>query len=302
MYKFKTNENKTLFLTISSNFSYREKVNIILSPELYWVRIFEIPILSKKDALNVVHTFFEDFGDFSEHKFYAIKQDDNRYLCFAYSEDEILETIKNANLNLNQISNIYFAQNEFMDQDIFKLDNQYFTYQDDILIKFPKEFINIDEVQEHNLLNIKLSKDTISLNKVSKYIDNKSLYILSTVFVIMALINFTKVYMLNDTINNIQTNQEQIKQQYKMLPTMIQTKSVMKTLNSKKQNQINLRKALKHLFNFNAKIQRVELINNKLTIYFENISMDKVKAHLSKKYKIFKSNELNDIVVIGIKI
>jgi hypothetical protein len=306
MYNFKTNKNKKLFLTRNSTFSYEEKVDVVLSPELYWVRIFDIPIPNKKEALSVVPTFFEDFLDIEDYKFYAVKQEDNKYLCFAYDESKVIDAIENANLSLNQVSSIYFAQNELVNLKLTKLENEYFGYQDDILIKFPKSFINEDDFKEFDICETNLSKYHISINYTSKYIDNKSLYLISAIILLISILNFSKVYTLNNTIDGIVSKQIQIKKDFKIPSTMIQTKSIMRTLNIKGTKQIKLRDALDYLFNFSSstkgKIQRVDYRNDNLIIYFKEISMVGIKSYLGKKYKVFKSSDKNSVVTIGIKL
>ena len=260
-----SDKNKILFLTKTSKYTYDKKIDIILSPELYWVRIFDIPIKSKKDTLAVVPSFFEDFLDIKSYKFYVIKKEDDKNLCFAYDEKFILKTIRNANINLNQVCNIFFAQNEFENLNSFKIEDDYFTNQDDILIKLPKEFINLNEIVDFNLDTIKLSKHSISINKTNKYIDNKSIYILSFIFLITSFLNFGKSIVNNNNIDKIIKNQTKITKQYKMLPTMMQTKSVIKTLERKQAQQIKLRDALKKTFNVkNKKIKKVSFKNNKV--------------------------------------
>ncbi len=226
-------QNKILFLTSTSHCLYTKNIDIVLSPEFYWVRIFNTPINKKKDILRVIPTFFEDFMNIEGYKFYIKKLDTNKYLCFAYNDDIISKAVKNANLTLNQVANIHFAQNEFVKYDFFKVDDNYFIYQDNILLKVPKAFVNSNEMPTCNMDDITLSKHKIYINKTNKYIDNKSLYILSTIFLIIAFINFTKINIVNDNVNRILQNQKSIKKQYKMLPTMMQTKSVIKALEKK---------------------------------------------------------------------
>ncbi len=300
------NKNLILFLKKTSKYSCNRKVDIILSPELYWVRFFDIPVSNIKDARTVVPTFFEDFLDINNYKFYIAEQKDGKYLCFAYDENVILNAIKNANLNLNQVSNIYFGQNEFSNIDAFKIVDEYFIYQDDVLVKFPKEFVDDDKFVTYNLSTLKLSKHKISIRYKSKFINNKSLYILSAIFIFISLLNFAKTYIIKDMTDNIILNQEVVKKQYKILPTMMQTKSVIKSLELKQSKQIKLREALQYLFSFKnftqGRIQKVDFVNQNLTIYFKDTSVFAIKSYLSKKYKIIRSDENNGVVTIRIQL
>ena len=259
------NKNKIFFLNRTSNYTYADKVDIVLSPELYWVRTFEIPVKSKKDILTIVPTLFEDFLDIEDYKFYTIALGENKHLCFAYSENTISQAIQNANLNLNQVSSIYFSQNEFKNLNSFRIEESYFIYQENTLIKVPKEFIDSDNVLDINLDTLNLSTHNISINKINKYVDNKSIYILSSIFLIISFINFGKTNIISNNIDKIYEHQSSIKKQYKMLPTMLQTKSIMKSLEKKEHKQIQLRNILEDNFNLkNKKIKKVSFRNGKV--------------------------------------
>jgi len=256
--------NKVIFLTPNSNNNYTKNVDLILSPEYYWIRTFNIPLKKKKDVLSVVPTYFEDYIDIEGYKFYIKELEENKYLCFAYKEDTIFQAIESANLKSSQISNIYFAQNEFVDQKSFKMEDNYFIYQDEILLKVPKEFIDHTNVENYDIENINLSKYKITINKVNKYIDNKSLYILSTIFLTVAIINFAKINDINNTISSFEIQQNKMKKDYKMLPSMMQTNSLIKTLENKQKEQRKLRDDLFITFNKNKKINRIYLQNGKV--------------------------------------
>jgi hypothetical protein len=89
------------------------------------------------------------------------------------------------------------------------------------------------------------------------------------------------------------------------MPTIIQTKSVIRSLKDISSKQIKFREALNYIFNFSkitkGQIQRVDLSENKILIYFIKIdSFNKLKSYISKKYPIYKSINRNDVITIGI--
>jgi len=308
---YNINKNyKTLFLTKNSKFDYKQKVNLILSAQLYWVRVFEIPISSYKDAIKVVPSFFEDFLDIEQYKFYAIKLNDTQYLCFAYNQTQIIETIKQSNLSLSQINNIYFAHNEFLsynNDQIFKLDDQYMIYKDDILVLIPSSFIKSQPSNYVDLDNIKLSKHKIYIQNELSFLDTKSAYILSIIFILLIIVNGIKLYQIKKTTKILTNNLQLTKQTYHLMPTIIQTKSVIRSLKDISSKQIKVREALNYIFNFSkitkGQIQRIDLSENKILIYFIKIdSFNKLKSYISKKYPIYKSINRNDVITIGIKL
>jgi len=109
---FNSKDKLNLFLHSKSSFDILSGVNIILSPEFYWVRKFDLPMASTKEVLSALPSLFEEFIDVTDKKFYVKKLEDKRYLCFAYDEQNIISGIKNANLSLSQINSIHFAQIE----------------------------------------------------------------------------------------------------------------------------------------------------------------------------------------------
>jgi len=251
------NNYKKVFLNTKSSFSINEKVDIILSPELYWVHIFEIPLKTKKDILNVLPTYFEDYFDVEGYKYYTLKLEGEQFLCFAYDESLIAQKIHDSNLKLSQVQNIYFAQNEFSSLNSFQIDEQYLAYHDNILLKIPKNIADINSATHIDIDIIELSEHSISVNKTNKYIDTKSVYILSFILILISVVNFGKISLVNSAIEDIKNNKKQIKKDYNMLPTMLQTKSVIKTLEKKQITQVKLRDNLKKSFKSQESIRRV---------------------------------------------
>jgi len=97
---YNINKNyKTLFLTKNSKFDYKQKVNLILSAQLYWVRVFEIPISSYKDAIKVV-SVTESFKEklisrgIDEKKIEIVTNGSNLELFYPREKDkELLEKL-----------------------------------------------------------------------------------------------------------------------------------------------------------------------------------------------------------------
>lgn len=126
-----SNKSKKIFLSTNSRVFENSKVDIILSPEFYWVRIFEIPVKNIFQAKQIIPTLFEDLidenGDLS---YQVIKLEENKYLCFAYINQKIFEAIKESGLNLSLVNRVYFAQNECKEFSQFFIDGKkFFIYK-----------------------------------------------------------------------------------------------------------------------------------------------------------------------------
>ena len=260
--------------------------------------------------MNVLPNLFEEFIDIENLKFYAKKIDENRYLGFAYDELKILDSIKNANLNINQIRNIHFGQIEleyFKDDQnsFFIIEDQIFGYIDDILVKIPSS-INIENPTKIELNKIELSKDTIAINSSSKYIDNKTAYTISIIFILLALLNFGKYIANISVIDKTPIQIEKIKTDSKMLSTSLQTKSVIKRFKKLYKKQIKLRELLEYILLYKqhnkATLYSIDYKNNKFIFKFKDISTKKIKRYIKKKYKIDSISQKDNIVTIGLSI
>jgi hypothetical protein len=301
----------TIFLQKDTKFATKlnGNANIILSPQFYWVRVFDIPIASKKEAMSVVPNLFEDFFDVDDYKFYIIKLENNQYLSFAYKEQDILDGLKNANISLKKVSNIYFAQNEFVEvakEQAILINEQKYFYQDNIFIQIPSNMFKMIEANSCDVSTISLSKNKISINQSSKYIDRTSAYILSTIFIFFSLAIFFKTYTINKDIQQYPIKINKLKKDYNLMSSMIQTKSVLKGYKKVSQNYDRLRTLLQYTINFkktiSGKLENIEIKQGIVYGYFTNTTLENMKQYFEKKYTITHSSIDNNITKIGIKL
>ena len=299
---------KNILLQKNNKYTINEDINIILSAELYSVRIFDIPIESTTELKLVIPDFFEEYFDITEYSFYHIKLEKHKYLCFAYNQDEILDNLKNSNIDLKFVKNIYFLQNElkYENNNIYKYNEIKYIYKDDLLVKIPSN-ISLSSVENDiDIDNITLSKHNVFLNKSSKYIDNKSAYVISFILIVFALFNFYKMSVLNNQIDKYDQNLDTLKQKFEIPSSMIQTKSIINEYKSIQNTYKEYLTALEYILNYkqsvNTVLNDVEYKNNKLLISFENKNKNKIESYINKKYKIISSKVYNNILSIEVKI
>lgn len=294
-----------------SKYTTKDKVNIILSPEYYWVRIFDLPLNSTKEVLNVLPNMFEDFIDIEEQNFYVKKLDNNKYLSFAYNDSKIIEAIKDSNLTLSQVKNIYFAQIEFLSfydevNNNFKVDNIILSFIDNILVQIPSRLKMNNNISSVNIQNINLSKDNIYINASSKYLDSKSAYKLSIIFLLLSIFTFGKYLSNKNIIDKIPTQIASLKENSKMLATSLQTNAVIKKLEKISLKQKSIREIFKYilLYKDNSKgvISSIEYFNNIINLEYDNVSAPKLKAYLERKYQLKRIIKKGNKVIVGIKI
>ncbi|MFA7083937.1 MAG: hypothetical protein WC141_05315 [Arcobacteraceae bacterium] len=190
------NKNSKIFLCSHTKIESTFKVDIILSPELYWIRIFDIPVKNISQAKNVLPTLFEDIVDSTKELSYkVIKLQENKYLCFAYINRVIFETLKNSGINLSLVNSIYFAQNECKNYNHFSVGKKNFIYtKDGILVKLPTALL-----EDYVDLNEHINKITLSSNKIDIKLYNnilslKQTYFITLFFLLITFVNFSKIY------------------------------------------------------------------------------------------------------------
>lgn len=299
------NKSTKIFLSSNTKIYETSKVDIILSPEFYWVRIFEIPVKNTIQAKAVLPTLFEDLllkvGDLS---YQVIKLEENKYLCFAYINKKIYEAIKQSGVNLSLINGIYFAQNECKEFREFCIEDKSFLYtNDEILVKVPNEVLSQKIELNEFLQNINLSTNKVDIKLYNNFLSQKQIYIFMAICGIISVINFSKYFSYSYEISKENEKIEEIKKTNNLPLSMIQMDSIINLNKKIVQNEIKKREVLEYvLSNLNSEIKSVELKNDELTISFLNVDKQKIESLLSSKYKIISNNTQNLISTIKVKI
>ena len=301
---------KSILLQNNNNYKISEDINIILAPELYSVRIFDIPIESSSELKLVIPDFFEDFFDTEGYSFYHIKLEKHKYLCFAYKQDNILNILEKSNIEIKYVKNIYFLQNELSitNGTLYKYADIQYICTNDIIVKLPSNINIKDNTTDMDVDNINLSKHNIFLNKSSKYIDNKTSYIISFIFIIFALFNFYKMNDINSQRISYEEKLNNLKKQYHVPSSMIQTKSIINEYQTTKDKYLDFLNAFEYLLKYKKKVnsllKSIEYKNNKIIVVFENKVKNKVKIenYIKRKYKISSSRIYNNNLNIEIKL
>ncbi|WP_428025603.1 hypothetical protein [Arcobacter sp.] len=295
-------KNKILFLTKKSYFKTLEKIDIILSPEFYWVREFEIPVKNKKEALVFLPNLFSDVLPSDDFSYFVIKKSKHHFLCFAYKNSEILEFIKNANIQNTQVNNIYFAQVELVKTKAFCANGEQFIYTDDeILVKTPflieDNTLDISSLlQEHTLSNHK-----IKLQFYSSLIDIKYIYSIAAVSLVLIFLNMFQYFIVNKNISILEEKEESIKKQYNLPVTSFETNAILKKMKRSFKISDDLRQAVGDIFDYQkvdtkAVLKRVEYDGKVFHLDIEKTSDIKAKDYFSKHFKSIKQSKKADLI------
>ncbi len=304
--RFLTNKN------INSLFLYKGAVlkptedhfNIIISPEFYWFRVFDIPTDSKRKIQKLLPTLFEDILPDSDFEYHSIKLQDKKYMCFAYKTNDILEGIKQSGLSISKLNNIYFAQTELKDYAPFSMNGSSYILQNDSLIKIPSQ-LSKDEYSNLDIKKIELSNNKIKLNIHQNLINTKNIYLLASIFLTIALINFISTIYINSYTDDLKNQKQMIKNEFDLPSTSIQMNSIISSISKINKEQLKIRKILRDIFSLykyapSSKIKQIQY-NEKIVLSIENISFSDLKKHL-KEYNIKQISNKDQILKVEIAI
>ena len=278
---------KIILYTKNFNKEINEKVDVILSPEFYWIKKINIDIKNIKTAKKVAKNIFD--LDEKEYLFDAIKID-KTYFAIAINKD-----IK-FNFDTKLINSIRVAQVEFFKYECLQIDkNRYLKKIDDIIFLLRGE--NSCENIEKILNNLKLSEYKVNL---INYIDiEKHSFIL-----LMLAFLFINIYIISQTISYQSAKKEINKKEENVLKnypkTTFELKSILSDLEDKYNHQIYIREKLKQIYLLpvnNFKELRFE--NN--TFYIKIISSKNLDNIFKQKFKVLYSKFNKNIYEVRFK-
>lgn len=288
-----SNKNKKIFLSTQTKIYETSKVDIILSPEFYWIRIFEIPVKNISQAKKVVPTLFEDlFDESKELSYQIIKLEEYKYICFAYANQKIYEAIKQSGINLSLVNSIYFAQNECREFSQFIVEDKSYLYtKDGILVKVPQELLSEKIDLNEHINNINLSTFKVDIKLYNNFLSKKQIYGLLSIFFIIFAVNFSKYFVYLDENSMLDEKIENIKKTNNLPNSMIQIDSIINTNSRIVQKEIEKRELLFYILsNQGFEIKDLDFQADVLNINFLNVDKEKIEQFISKKYQILSSN------------
>lgn len=287
-----SNKIKKIFLCSNIKIYENSKVDIILSPEFYWVRLFDIPVKNIAQAKAVLPSLFEDILlKVDELSYQVIKLEEGKYLCFAYINKKIFESIKNSGISLSLVNAVYFAQNECKDFKQFSVGNKSFLYtNDNILVKVPNNILS-EKIELNDFIeNINLSSNKIDIKLYNNLLSSKQIKIVLIVCSIISLVNFSKYFVYKSEISKQEKKIEEIRTSNNLPTSSIQADSIINSNKKIAQKEINKREALSYILSNNIDIKTIFLENDILEITVLNIDKKRIEEYISKRYKIVSSS------------
>lgn len=301
---------QTIFVdTHSKPFTLSSKVNVILSPSLYWVKKLTLPVKHARDVKKLLPSIFEDTLNNEEIYSYDVYKKDEDFFGFAYKDKVILDLLKEKGIESKNIANIYFAQSEFdAATSAFKIDEeQSLVVKDGVVILLPCCWVQ--ESGSLNLSSIKHSKHKVTLAQYSQFIDTKLLYKLSAILVIFGAITLFEYFTLSQNLSQLQDKETTIFQKNHLKPTMFQNKSLLKKYNKLYTKQTNIRFAVANVLSVRLKkgqtLSSLSLHKKKLKVIFNGLKSNEqnsIKQKLKNKGLSFTSHFKKETLVVEVNL
>jgi hypothetical protein len=298
---------KKIFLTTKTkiNHSIDSKIDVIVSPEFYWVRIFDIPVKTEAQARHVLPTLFEDIVNEKVSLTYQVKKlKENQFLCFAFNNKKIYDALKSSGLNLSNIVNLYFAQNECEEFNSFKIDDCSFLYTTDkILVKVPDNIAQDSIDLSRVLNNIKLTSMKMQIKLYNDVLTGKWHYPLYIIFSILIIVNFIRYFDYSSEIKSLENEVEKIKK-VKQLPTsMIQMNSILSKYEKNVRFEKRNRDAISFILsNDKLNLKSLSLDKDELILEYLSVNKNEVENFLKKEFKNVKILSESLVLRVGVKL
>ena len=293
---------KTIFLDRDSKeFNIVGKVNIVLSPTLYWVKKLSLPVKYARDAKKLLPSIFEDSvpeGTYS----YSVYKSGEYFIAFAYEDKKILNLLTQKGIKNSQIANLYFAQTELNTlETIYKVDKeQVVCVQNDIVILLPS--VLFAQSKRLDMSEVKHSKHRVTLTQFGHIVDKKSLYKITAILIAFIALVAIELFITQQKVQTVTMKQEELFSKYKLKSTMFQNRSMLKKYNTIHTKQMKIRTYISAILGLRLqkeyKLTQLTLKNKMLVATFSGITQGKesrITRALQKRKIAFKPSFKNNL-------
>ena len=262
-------------LHLPAEVSKDQKVDLILSPSLYWVKKVSLAVKNLRELKKFLPSLFEDTLPAGKYS-YTAYEDEQGYMIFAYDDKVILDLLAEKEISLQQVNGVYFAQSEFQDlQDALEIDEDFvLDVANRIVLKLPKSLVLTSkpmQLQWHVF-----SKHPITLSRYTHFATPKSL-LRFALFLGMLLAIYTFEWIRTEIkITELRAVPQELFAKHKLPATKLQTQAMFETLHKNYEQQLKLREITAALLNLKLQegenITLYDLQNEKLKITLKLLS------------------------------
>lgn len=304
-------QQQTIYLDAATHVDANPKIkyNIILSPNLYWIKKVSLPLKHARDVKKIAHTLFEESIPENTHYSYHVYQKADNFFVFAYNDKEILSLLESKGIVSTNINAIFFAQSELDTvQGTYKVnDTQALQVKDDVVILLPLGWF--ETLQPLNLTDMVLSGEKIKLQQFNHLIDNNIMIKIIILLLLLIIVLGVELFIYKHQDKRIVQQKEKIFTKYHLKPTMMQNRSILSYYMHIDKKQTKAREIIANFLE--ARLVKGEKIES---IFYEGGLIKVVISHTTKedvgrimapffKQKIkFTSYMRNNNLVVEVKV
>lgn len=277
---------KTIFVDPSSSqFTLDDKVNVILSPALYWVKKVSLPVKYVRDAMKLLPSIFEDTIPEGKYSYSAYISGDD-FIVFAYEDRVILDTLQEKGIATANIANVYFAQSELshLESGVKITESQSIYVKDEIVLLVPCCWV--EEIGGLNLSTITHSKHTITLAQFGHIVDNKSLYKIGALLATFIVLLSVELFITIDKKAQVESAQDELFSKYRLKATMFQNRAMLKKYTKIHKTQTELRELFSKILSLRVDkeivLSQINVKDKKVVVSLRALDDRKLKILLEK--------------------
>ncbi|NPA56092.1 MAG: hypothetical protein GXO40_06980, partial [Epsilonproteobacteria bacterium] len=256
---------QTIFYTKDFDEEITHPVNVILSPQFYWIKKIDAPVKNIFQAKKIAQNMF----DLEEEYIYEAINVDNTFFAIAIKKDLSLK------IDAKYINAIYIAQSELHAYDCLNVSKNHSIKKiDGILFCFPSDekCQNIEDI----LPNIKLSKYAIRLKDDRFVLPIVALLLINIAFVITNISIHLQANRLEEKLVHLTTTNH--------LPsTSFELDSILSSLKKFDNAEVRLRKNLEFITNVPKTFISLSFDGK---YYVEIDTQDNMDKYFTKRFKI----------------
>ena len=284
----------------------KERVNVILSPSLYWVKRVELPVKYLRDVRSLIPSLFEEHLPQGKYSYYTYKDGDS-FLIFAYNDKEVLDLMAQKNITSANMKNVYLAQSELSRLEAPKKITQesILSVQNGVVVKLPLAMA--PDAQELDLTSHTFSKHTIHLTRFNQIADKKSQVVFGVILAILILMFGAEWLITSSKVSAMMQKQENVFSEHHLQSTTFQNEAIHAKLNNTFERQTRIRDIMNLALTIKLKpeerLEHIALEKRKVVLVIKTPSKaqgDKSLAKLKKRFKNTSARFDNGIYVMEI--
>lgn len=278
----------TLFLDREAQpVSVQGKVDLILSPSLYWFRTEALPVKTVFQAKKLAPSVFDAITPEGVYSYHVLKRDEGFWL-FAYNEEQIIDAVTRTGIRPSDVRHIYFAQTECaaLETPLRLGATRILSSVDGVVTELPARYAATAEEASSFFETHERKGPTVGITLYhSTLLDKKQFKRLSIVAGIFALLYGIEYFTARAQLATLLEEQEKIADTYRLPQTSFERDGLINALNKKQKRQTQLRTTAKALFALPADeenhLERLSLGTRELSI--AAVFKDPAKADAFKK-------------------